>query len=96
MRILLTGWAGYIGPHVLASSLSKSHAAPGFRAGWEGRISPVLLYEKHMQGQRRAPVTVSHHRDPQVEELAGEHVEAAVLVTTEPRPVLDGQRPRPD
>jgi peptide chain release factor 3 len=34
----------------------------------------VLLYERHMQGQRKAPVSVSHHRDPLVEELAGENV----------------------
>ncbi|MEI6244950.1 MAG: GTP-binding protein, partial [Acidobacteriota bacterium] len=33
----------------------------------------VLLYERHMQGQRKAPVSVSHHRDPQVQELAGDN-----------------------
>ncbi len=45
-----------------------------FRGVYDLRERHVLLYERHLQGQRRAPVTVSHHRDPALEELAGEHV----------------------
>jgi peptide chain release factor 3 len=45
-----------------------------FRGVYDLRERHVLLYERHMQGQRRAPVTVSHHRDPELEALAGEYV----------------------
>ena len=34
----------------------------------------VLTYERHMQGQKRAPVTVSDHRDPQLREMCGDYV----------------------
>jgi len=44
-----------------------------FRGVYDLRAHHVLLYERHLQGQRRAPVTVSHHRDPELAALAGEH-----------------------
>ena len=44
-----------------------------FRGVYDLTRKEVLLYEKHMQGQRRAPVTVSDHRDPELKELAGDY-----------------------
>ncbi len=62
----------------------------------------VLLYERHMQGQRRAPVSVAHHRDPQVQELAGDNayrdfIEGIDLIATagttfDPHEYLSGRQ----
>ena len=45
-----------------------------FRGVYDLRARHVLHYERHLQGQRRAPVTVSDHRDPELAALAGERV----------------------
>jgi peptide chain release factor 3 len=44
-----------------------------FRGVYDLTRKEVLTYERHMQGQRRAPVTVSGHLDPELQELAGEY-----------------------
>jgi peptide chain release factor 3 len=44
-----------------------------FRGVYDLTRKEVLLYEKHLQGQRRAPVTVSDHTDPELKELAGDY-----------------------
>jgi peptide chain release factor 3 len=46
--------------------------ADRFRGVYDFERKEVLLYERHAQGQRVAPVAVAHHRDPQLAELAGE------------------------
>jgi peptide chain release factor 3 len=43
-----------------------------FRGVYDIERREVLLYERHQQGQRRAPMEVTDHRDPHLAELAGE------------------------
>jgi peptide chain release factor 3 len=58
-----------------------------FRGVYDLTERTLLLYEKHAQGQRPAPVDVADYTDPQVRELVGDYVyaefvESMDLVTT--------------
>lgn len=44
-----------------------------FRGVYSLEDRTLLLYERHLQGQRRAPVEVTSWDDPRVEELVGEY-----------------------
>src|SRR5690606_17326275 len=61
--------------------------ADRFRGVYDLTDRTLLLYERHLQGQRRAPVEVAHYSDPHVRELVGdvvydEFLEGMHLVTT--------------
>jgi peptide chain release factor 3 len=50
-----------------------------FQGVYDVRERTVRLYERHAQGQRRAPVEVAHHTDPRIGELAGEQARLEFL-----------------
>lgn len=61
--------------------------ADRFRGVYDLSDRTLLLYERHAQGQRRAPVEVTHYTDPHVRELVDDSVyeeflEGMDLVTT--------------
>ena len=61
--------------------------ADRFRGVYDLPARSLLLYERNAQGQRRAPVEVTHYTDPRVREIVGDYVyteflEGMDLVTT--------------